>query len=120
MTGNYYHPELAAGRWNELSLAEQMANIGSEVYRAIKWFRKKEQKYFQSAFERALELLDFTITDNRWKGRRKEICRAREVFCTLLTDSGNIPNLDYELDSLDRYFMWFAVYARRKPQIDTH
>jgi len=30
------HKELAAGKWFKLSLAEQMANIGSEVSRAGK------------------------------------------------------------------------------------
>lgn len=99
-------------RWEKLSLVGQLANIGSEVYRAITWFRKNEPKDFQLAFERALELFDLTIEDKRWKHRLKEICRAREVFCTLLTDPGNIPNLDKELDSLDKYFMYFAVLAR--------
>jgi hypothetical protein len=34
---NFIHKELAAGRWLEFSFMEQMANIGSEVERAIKW-----------------------------------------------------------------------------------
>jgi len=29
------HRELAAGRWFELSLVEQLANIGSEIERTI-------------------------------------------------------------------------------------
>ena len=40
----YYHKELAAGRWQTLTLSEQMGNIGSEVYRSINWFRKKIRK----------------------------------------------------------------------------
>jgi hypothetical protein len=31
------HRELAAGRWWELSIAEQLGNIGSEVSRAVRW-----------------------------------------------------------------------------------
>jgi len=107
----YYHKELAAGRWQTLSLAEQMGNIGSEVYRSINWFRKKDNERLEKAFERALELFDLTLDDPRWKGRRKEIARSREVFCTLLTDSEKIENLDKELDSLNNYFLQFGIYA---------
>jgi hypothetical protein len=107
-----YHKELAAGRWKKLSLAEQMGNIGSEVARAIRGFRKKDEKYFQIAFEKALELFDLTLEDDRWKGaRRKEIARSREVFCTLLIDSSSVKDLDRELDSLDEYFLQFGVLA---------
>ena len=28
-----------------------------------------------------LELLDLTIADDRWRGRRKELTRARELLC---------------------------------------
>lgn len=108
----YQHKELASGRWHQFSLAEQLANIGSEVHRAINWHRKKDEKYFRNAFERALELFDLTLEDQRWKGRRKELARSREAFCTLLLDGENIPNLDFELDSLDRYFTQFAFAAR--------
>lgn len=34
------HRELAAGRWWQLSLCEQMGNIGSDVGRAVKWTGK--------------------------------------------------------------------------------
>ena len=113
-----YHKELAAGRWKQLTLAEQMGNIGSEVGRAIKWFRKKEEKSFQLAFERALELFDLTLEDDRWRGRRKEIARSREVFCALLMDSSSVKDLDRELDSLDEYFLQFAILANARKYRD--
>ena len=34
------HKELAEGRWNNFTLAQQMANIGAEVGRAINWRKK--------------------------------------------------------------------------------
>jgi len=34
---NIQHKELSQGRWQEKPFLEQMANIGSEVYRAINW-----------------------------------------------------------------------------------
>ncbi len=45
----YFHKELQKGKWNKLSLIEQMANIGSEVSRTINWKNKSKkdaQKYF--------------------------------------------------------------------------
>jgi len=50
----YQHRELAAGRWFGLSLIEQLANVGSEVIRAISWKNKNNLEYSRMAFERAL------------------------------------------------------------------
>jgi hypothetical protein len=110
MTG-FIHKESANGKWKQYSLIEQLGNVGSEVGRTIKWFRKNEKDRFESSFERALELFDLTLADERWKGRRKEITRAREIFCTLLIDPDSVKNLDKELDSLDEYFLQFAIAA---------
>jgi len=58
-----------------------MANVGSEVLRAINW-RQKNPEYSRMAFERALELLDLTIEDkkNHSSGRLKELLRTRELL----------------------------------------
>ena len=37
MKPNFYHKDLSDDRWLEFSFAEQMANVGSEVERAINW-----------------------------------------------------------------------------------
>ena len=55
------HQNLAAGKWAELTLAEQLANIGSEVERAITWQEKGHNDYSQKAFLRSLELLSFSL-----------------------------------------------------------
>jgi len=57
----YQHKNLAAGRWAQMSLSEQMANIGSEVTRALNWKRKNNEKYCLKSVERALELIALTI-----------------------------------------------------------
>lgn len=78
----YIHKELAKGRWFELSLAEQMGNIGSEVGRVANAQGKNEER-FQGAVDRALDLFDLTLSDPRWIHQRRllEITRVREVFC---------------------------------------
>ena len=102
------HQQQAAGRWQSLSLIEQLANVGSDVARAARWYGKDQQRCEQ-AFERALELLDLTIADERWKGRLKELTRTRELLCDAMF-GGNTYGSD--LASLDRYFFHFAMAAR--------
>jgi hypothetical protein len=103
------HRGLAAGGWGRLSLAEQLANVGSEVGRLRRW-RGRDERLAAGAFERALELLDLTLADARWRGRLKEIARARELLCDAA--SGGLQ-YGTTLEALDRYFLAFAVAARR-------
>jgi hypothetical protein len=103
------HRELAAGRWNTLSLVEQMAHVGSEVERTIAWRNKGRDDIGMRAFERALELLDLTIADGKNRGRRKELVRVREA----LADHFYFDN-EYQSTDQDwrRYFLQFAAAAR--------
>ena len=102
------HKELAAGKWFELTLAEQLGNIGSEVSRAANW-QNRDEKLFWGAVERALELFDLTLADPRWDGRHKEIWRAREVFVDAVYGG---ENYNSPLQNLVRYFDEFALVAR--------
>jgi hypothetical protein len=89
---------------------EQLGNVGSEVERAIQAHAKGKSDRFERALDRALELFDFTIADERWRGpRRREILRAREEFCRLFFDAA-VPSTS--ADGLRRYFLAFAVAAR--------
>jgi hypothetical protein len=84
VTTQALHQNLAAGRWAELSLMEQLGNIGSEVGRASRVHAQANEARFVPALDRALELFDLTLADERWATRRKEIARAREVVCDFL------------------------------------
>ena len=103
------HRELAAGGWGKFSLAEQLANVGSEVGRMRRW-RGRDDRLATAAFERALELLDLTLADPRWRDRLREIARARELLCDAATGGTEYGST---LEDLDRYFLAFAVAARR-------
>ena len=72
---------LTEERWFKLSFFEQMANVGSDLERAIKW-KEEHPGRSTSAFESALELLDLTIDDKKNRARPilKELCRLREVL----------------------------------------
>ena len=103
------HQEQSLGAWNQRSLVDQLANVGSEVGRIRKW-QGRNSDLSEKAFVRALELLDLTISDARWKGRRKELTRARTFLCDAM-DGGSEHGST--LEDLDRYFLAFAVAARR-------
>jgi len=103
---------MSAGRWCTLSLAEQLGNIGSEVGRAIMRQQEGDRERFQSAFDRALELLDFTCADPRWLHlpRLQELLRTREVLCDYFYgDNQHISTPE----SLEKYFYHFAFAARK-------
>lgn len=105
---NFLHKNLANGDWSKLSLKEQMGNIGSEVSRAIRW-QGKDEKIFAGAVDRALELFDLTLEDQRWRGRLREIARTREVFCDIIFGENNYNS---SLNDLLRYFDQFAYAAK--------
>ena len=77
---SFQHQGLASGRWQKLSFFDQMANIGSEVERAITWRNKDNDLYSRKAAERALELLFLTIDDLKNRNRLKELTRLYEVL----------------------------------------
>jgi len=87
-----------------------MANVGSEVERAIKWREKRNAQYSQMAFERALELLDFTVADGKNNKRLKELLRLREVLADYFAFENAYQSSD---KSFQNYFYAFNFAARK-------
>lgn len=108
---NYFHKNLADGRWNKFSLAEQMANIGAEVGRAINWRKKGNAEQSQLVFFRGLELLYFTIADSKNKSRLKELCRLKEILGDYFMGD---KQYGYTDEALNKYFYAFNCAARNK------
>jgi len=104
------HPDLAAGRWHELTLCEQMGHVGSEISRALRW-RMRDPAIAQGALERAIELLDLTLDDPRHRrsvARLREIARAREVVLDFFVGGNEYRSTE---KSLQGYFDFFARAA---------
>jgi len=97
-------------RWHKLNLVEQLANIGSEITRISTIERMKDTKNQMKAFWRALELIDLTLNDKRWKSRLKEIVRLREVLCDSVLLKKKFYNVS--LKDLEKYCLYFALKAR--------
>ena len=114
MAPTFKHKNLAAGKWFTLSLAEQMGNIGSEVWRALRAKAGRDDRRFWSAVELTLELFDLTLEDPRWRGRRWEIARAREVFCDAVYGGKLYKS---SLEEIVPYFDQFALAAAIKKSL---
>ena len=100
----------AESSWRNFTLAEQMGNIGSEVYRVKRWQGKDEEQFWR-AVERAQELFELTLRDSRWSSAQKrEIILALESFADALSGGGEYGSF---LDALENYFNQFAYIARR-------
>ena len=107
------HTGLASGAWNNLSLVAQLGNIGSEVSRALHAKKRENTERMQAALYRALELLDLTIADPRYTHRLRELCRLREILCDFFVGDNEYCSSG---ESLDRYFLAYAIAARSTPQ----
>lgn len=115
MSRTIYHPQLAAGGWQKLSFAEQMANIGSEVERAINWRKRGHNQRSQAAFFRAVELLDLTKEQAKSdSGKLKELCRLKEVLGDYFLGDNIYQSSDDLWQKYFRAFTWWASLQRGK------
>jgi hypothetical protein len=64
-------------RWQKFNKREQLLMVGSEFIRAKNWQRKDNEK-FVSALWRALELIDLTLSDSKWKNDSRILLGLRE------------------------------------------
>ena len=105
-----HHKQLAeSSRWAEMTFAEQMANVGSEVFRAVKWKEKRKPERTLLAADRALELLDFTIQCAQESKRNlKELMRLREVLCDFFYGNNEYGSTQ---ENLNKYFHEFEMKA---------
>jgi len=104
------HQSLAVGRWQIMTLVEQLGNVSTEVGRALRAKTRGNDNRMWSALEGALELIDLTVADPRLAGgRRREVLRAREVVCDFLVGDNDYGST---ADSLDRYSLAYATAAR--------
>ena len=106
---NPQHKDLSDGRWSKLPFMEQMANIGSEVERALNWQAKHNADYTQKAYERALELVDLTLDCSMSFARLKELARVREAIVDYFYGTNQFMSTE---SSWRRYFSSFTYAVR--------
>ncbi len=104
-----FHTELA-DRWHTFTIFEQMANIGAEVGRALKWKHKSKVDMSRNALYRALELIDFTVGDPKNSNSLKELLRLREVLVDHVVGDNIYKSTDKQWEN---YFYYFTIAARK-------
>jgi hypothetical protein len=99
-------------KWSQMTLIQQLGNIGSEFSRTVSWKQKPNFGDFRKPFYRGLEYLDLSINDPKNSGaRRKELCRVREALVDWHYGSRLYHTTDSDWSS---YFNCFAIAANRK------
>lgn len=93
-----------------MSLIEQMANIGSEVERALNWRVKNNPRFSEKAFERALELIDLTLDSAVGFARLKELARVREALVDYFYGTNEYQSTE---ESWRKYFRHFTFAVRK-------
>ena len=107
---NIQHKNLASGRWEKMPFCAQMANVGSEVSRALNWKNKGKADLSRNAVNRALELLNLTIEPVKQYPRLKELLRVKEALLDFfygLNEFGSSESL------WRKYFDHFVYLARK-------
>ncbi len=99
---------ITLARWQQLTLPQQLGHVASEVSRARHWEEANDKPNRNSALERALELLDLSIADPRFRNRLKEILRLREILGDWYADA-----LIYGISprELENYCQIYPLYS---------
>ncbi len=86
-----------------------------DVGRAINSKNQNDLGYSRLAFERALELLDLTISDPKnIKGSRREVLRVREALVDYFVGSNQYSSTDKLWENYFYNFNYAAALERRR------
>jgi len=96
-------------KWNNFSLAEKMANIGSEILRMAASKERNDEPNIQKSAERALELIDLSITGEQRGRSLEEFLRLRDIVADYYIGQQIFQTSKRELSS---YFLPFAFVDR--------
>ncbi len=103
---NLQHKKQSEGIWQSKCFFEQMANIGSEVYRAINWRNKGNEEYSQIAFLRSLELFDLSKESKLTISQFRELTRMREIWVDFFKYDNQYNSTE---DQINKYFMYSTL-----------
>ena len=97
-------------RWSQMTIQEQMGNIGSEVGRSIKAWQAHDTERFDGALDRALDLFDATTEHlvSQHSPKLREVLRSRDQYLSLFFDN----TFEADASKVGDYFMQYALAAR--------
>jgi len=91
------HHNFSKEYWYSKTKDFQILNIGSELQRAQNWIEKDKDELVNSSYDRALELIDLTREDPKWKKQLRELSRSREYLAGLRWESNKNAENNYLL-----------------------
>jgi len=103
---NIQHKKQSEGNWQSKPYLEQMANIGSEVYRAINWRNKGNEEYAHLAFNRSLELFDLSKESKLTSSQYRELTRMREIWIDYFKYENEYNSTQ---ENINKYFMYLTI-----------
>jgi hypothetical protein len=113
---NHYDSLPCTKKWFEMSLDEQLANIGTDIDRVIRWRKRGEFDTAQRVFERSLTLLHLTISDPKYfkKPTFRELMLIKEVLCDYFMGSNIYGSTDELWSKYFYVFNYRAANSRRR------
>jgi hypothetical protein len=75
-----FHKNLTSERWAKFNTSQQILMIANELNRAKNSLLRRDEEEVRECYERAMELLDLTISISLKRSKRKELLRFREVL----------------------------------------
>jgi hypothetical protein len=97
--------------WTQLSLAEKLGNIGSELHRAKVWQDKGDVATSKKSLERAIELIDLSLNEKTARqSARKELARLREIIADLFVGANYYSS---SIDDAADFCLDFAFLVRK-------
>ena len=71
---------MSKDRWEQMSISEQMMNIGGELERAIAWKNKNDFEKMNHFLNKVREWMGLTIADPKNRGRIRELELVQEEY----------------------------------------
>lgn len=75
-------------RWKKFSQRDQLGHIGAELYRAAS-VKESDHALAQTMLERALELIDLTLEDEKWRENSLPLLKLRGEIALVYTGKKN-------------------------------
>lgn len=80
-------------RWKKFSKKEQLGALSAEFLRAGIWQEKNEDN-FKSAIERSISMVDFSISDDKWKKQSKMLFGLRDILSEIYLNKSSIKDIN--------------------------
>ena len=71
---------MSKDRWEQMSICEQMMNIGGELERAVSWKNKNDVEKMHHFLEKAREWMGLTMADPKNRGCLGELVIVQEEY----------------------------------------